>query len=136
MVDIRAFLYVNNIPQKDIAEYLGVSKGYISQVISGKKELSESNLSKLVNNPYGWDVAMLTSDQPKNPVEEQPEEKSIIDRLFAILAEEQKSNKILLEILKEKDEKIEALQQELRYHREHKGETAHTAESSFSADAV
>ena len=66
MVDIRAFIYVNNIPQKDIAEYLGVSKGYISQVIGGKKELSESNLSKLINNTNGWDVTMLTSDQPEN----------------------------------------------------------------------
>ena len=69
-------------------------------------------------------------------MKEQPEERSIVDKLFAILAEEQKSNKILLELLREKDEKIEALQEEIRHYREHKGETAKDAATSFAANAV
>ena len=40
-------------------EYLQVSKGYMSLVISGKKKLSEENFRKLIENPYGWDVSML-----------------------------------------------------------------------------
>lgn len=133
---VREFLKVNKLKQVDLARYLGVTEAAISNVVKGKSEFSEENLIKIVNNPNGWDVTMLTSNQPENPMEEQPEERSIVDKLFAILAEEQKSNKILLELLREKDEKIEALQEEIRHYREHKGETAKDAATSFAANAV
>ena len=133
---VREFLKVNKLKQVDLARYLGVTEAAISNVVKGKSEFSEENLIKIVNNPYGWDVTMLTSNQPENPMKEQPEERSIVDKLFALLAEEQKSNKILLELLKEKDQKIEALQEEVRHYREHKGETAKDAATSFAANAV
>jgi transcriptional regulator with XRE-family HTH domain len=135
MVDIRAFIYVNNIPQKDIAEYLGVSKGYISQVISGKKELSESNLSKLVNNPYGWDVTMLTT-QSRDVVVERQESKcetDIADRLLAIIEDQKKDIQMLLEMLRDKDYEIKRLRDELD---ESKKGIAPGADRSLSADAV
>lgn len=133
---VREFLKVNKLKQVDLARYLGVTEAAISNVVKGKSEFSEENLIKIVNNPYGWDVTMLTSNQPENPMKEQPEERSIVDKLFALLAEEQKSNKILLELLKEKDQKIEALQEEVRHYREHKGETAKDVATSFAANAV
>ena len=104
MLDFRAFIYVNNIPQKDIAAYLGVSKGYISQVISGKKELSDSNLSKLVNNPHGWDVSMLTDDQSRDS---KPE-------LVAELKPQLSNVEILLrEMLAEERARVDALQERI-----------------------
>lgn len=133
---VREFLKVNKLKQVDLARYLGVTEAAISNVVKGKSEFSEENLIKIVNNPYGWDVTMLTSNQPENPMKEQPEERSIVDKLFALLAEEQKSNNILLELLKEKDQKIEALQEEIRHYREHKGETAKDVATSFAANAV
>jgi predicted XRE-type DNA-binding protein len=39
MKDFKGFVYYNNISQKDVIEYLGVSKGYMSLVVSGKKQL-------------------------------------------------------------------------------------------------
>lgn len=136
MVRLDDFLHANRLKQVDLANYLSVTKGYISLVLNGKKTLSKENLGKLIDNPYGWNTTMLTSDQPENPVVEQPEERSIVEKLFELLAEEQKSNKILLELLKEKDQKIEALQEEIRHYREHKGETAKDAATSFAANAV
>lgn len=57
--DFRKFIFENKIKQRQVVEYLGVSKGYISLVINGKKKLSNDNLDKLICNPYGWDVSML-----------------------------------------------------------------------------
>lgn len=133
---VRDFLKVNNLKQVDLARYLCVTEAAISNVVKGKSEFSEDNLIKIVNNPHGWDVTMLTSNQPENPAIEKPEERGIVDQLFTLLREEQASNKILLQLLKEKDEKIEALEEELRTYREHKGETATAAAASSAARAV
>jgi transcriptional regulator with XRE-family HTH domain len=135
-IDFKRFMFEQKIKQYVLAQYLGVSEGYISQVANGKKQLSDENFGKGLNNPYGWDTSILTSDQPKNPAEEKPEDISMVDRLFALLQEEQASNKILLQLLREKEEKIEALQEELRAYREHKGETAQNAGNSSAASAV
>lgn len=133
MLDFRAFIYVNNIPQKDIAAYLGVSKGYISQVISGKKELSDSNLSKLVNNPHGWDVSMLTADQPENVADEKPQGGNTIDRLLGIIDSQQNELRTLIGMLREKDEEIARLREELDAR---KGGAAINADGSSDAAAV
>ena len=135
-MEVREFLRVNKLKQVDLARYLCVTESAISNVVKGKSEFSEENLIKIINNPYGWDTTLLTSDQPKNPAEEKPEDASMVDRLFALLQEEQASNKILLQLLREKEEKIEALQEELRAYREHKGETVQNAGNSSAASAV
>lgn len=65
MIDFEKFLKVNGIRQVDIVEYLGVSKGFVSQVINGKAGLSPQNLSKLLLNDKGWDITPLVEDGPK-----------------------------------------------------------------------
>ena len=62
--DFKRFIFENKIKQSLLAEYLGVSEGYISSVASGRKQLSEEKLSKVLNNPYGWDVSMLVPNAP------------------------------------------------------------------------
>jgi transcriptional regulator with XRE-family HTH domain len=62
--DFKRFIFENKIKQSLLAEYLGVSEGYISSVASGRKQLSEEKLSKVLNNPYGWDVSMLVPQAP------------------------------------------------------------------------
>ena len=136
MVDFKAFRKANHLTQIDLADYLGVGQGFISQIEKGDRPMPKESISKILANPYGWDTTLLTSDQPKNPAEEKPEDTSMVDRLFALLQEEQASNKILLQLLREKEEKIEALQEELRAYREHKGETAQNAGNSSAASAV
>ena len=138
------YLELKGITENRATAECRLSQGLIYQAKSGKADLGARAMEKILATYTDlnrvWlltgEGSMLTSEQPENPMEEQPEERSIVDKLFAILAEEQKSNKILLELLREKDEKIEALQEEIRHYREHKGETAKDAATSFAANAV
>lgn len=137
MIDLKAFRKANHLTQIDLADYFGVGQGFISQMENGDRPIPKEYISKLLANSCSWDTSMLTaSDQPENPAIEKPEERGIVDQLFTLLREEQASNKILLQLLKEKDEKIEALLEELRTYREHKGETAPAAATSSVASAV
>ena len=56
LVNLTAFRQRNGILQKDLADYLGVSRGYISMVESGKSRLSRDNLDKLYDNPFHWNT--------------------------------------------------------------------------------
>lgn len=137
MIDLKEFRKVNFLTQKEIADYFGVGQGFISQIEKGNRPLPKEYISRLLANPHGWDVSMLLEgDQPENAVAETPETGAITDKLLALIEDLTANNKTLLAMLKDKDEKIEALQEELRALREHKGETARTAGDSSVADAV
>ena len=57
--DYKTFKCLNPfVRNKDIAEYLGVSEGYISKVISGQTQLSEEKFTKLIEHPE-WNTAPL-----------------------------------------------------------------------------
>lgn len=56
LINLSAFRQRNGILQKDLADYLAVSRGYISMVESGKSTLAKDSLEKLYNNPFHWDV--------------------------------------------------------------------------------
>jgi transcriptional regulator with XRE-family HTH domain len=71
-IDFKRFMFEQKIKQSELAQYLKVSEGYISQVANGKKQLSDENFSKVLNNSFGWDVSMLTENQPEIPAEEKP----------------------------------------------------------------
>lgn len=58
---IRQFIRQNGLRQKDLAEYLGVTEGAVSQLVRGSTKLSKENLAKLLGNKRGWDVSMLTT---------------------------------------------------------------------------
>ena len=138
MKDFKSFIFFNNISQKDVIEYLGVSKGYMSLVISGKKKLSEENYRKLLENPFGWDTSMLIESE--DSVTEKPQ-------LVAENIPQLSNVEILLrDMLAEKEAKIDALQDRinelieenarLKTLLEQKGGNAPDAEHSFSTDAV
>ena len=133
MKDFKSFIFHNNLSQKEVIEYLGVSKGYMSLVISGKKKLSGENFRKLLENPYGWDVSMLTQDECENAAPDKVEESGTIDRLLSIIEGKESQARMLLAMIKEKDEQIEELRRELDAR---KKEAALSAESSSAADAV
>ena len=52
--DLRLYRKANGISQITVAEYLGVSKGFISQVETGRVALPEEKIHKLLNNDRGW----------------------------------------------------------------------------------
>lgn len=120
-IDLKRFMFEQNIKQRELVEYLGVSKGYISLVISGQRQLSNENLSKLINNPFGWDTSILlgaskenvSENQPQNPTEEKPEEKGMVDKLLFLVESQRKDIETLIQIVKNKDERIEELLDEL-----------------------
>lgn len=58
--DLKEFRIVNNLTQTELGDYLGVQKGFISKIENGRDKLPEQKFRKLLNNPYGWDVSMLT----------------------------------------------------------------------------
>lgn len=126
-VDLKRFMFELGIKQSELAKYLGVSEGYISQVASGKKQLSNENLSKVLNNPFGWDTSMLIEIEPETPAPSQGGQDSAV-----------------VELLKEQNAellaKIDLLNQqigELRALLKREGEeSAAAAGGSLSADAV
>lgn len=59
LINLSAFRQRNGILQKDLADYLAVSRGYISMVESGKSTLAKESLDKLFNNPNHWNVEDL-----------------------------------------------------------------------------
>ena len=60
MMDVKSFLKANKLKQVDLAKYLGVSDVAVSNVVNGKSSFSDTNMKKLLSNPYGWDTSMLT----------------------------------------------------------------------------
>ena len=125
-IDFKRFVFENNIKQSELVEYLNVSKGYISLVVSGKKKLSEENLGKLLNNPYGWNTDLLT--QPAPVAEVKPvAEPSLVSYLERKVGDQDV-------LIRELYQQIGALEKELELAR--KGETAKGAGVSLSADAI
>lgn len=75
---VREFLKANNLKQRELASFLSVTEAAISNVVKGKSEFSKENLIKILDNPYGWDVSMLTEDQPEIPAEPKPAAQNLL----------------------------------------------------------
>lgn len=134
MKDFKGFIFYNNINQKDVIEYLGVSKGYMSLVISGKKKLSEENFRKLIENPFGWDTSMLV-DSPEPMLESAAPAMNLSNveiLLREMLAEKEAKIDALNEIIWELKAENAMLKEQIKY----KGAHAEGATGSFAADAV
>lgn len=59
MIDLRRFRKTNELTQDQLGDYLGVKKSFISMMESGKANIPKEKLTKLLNNPNGWDTSML-----------------------------------------------------------------------------
>lgn len=58
MIDLKAFRRINSITQVDLASYLEVGQGFISQIEKGSRPLPKEIMSKLLANPYDWDTSI------------------------------------------------------------------------------
>ena len=126
-VDLKRFMFELGIKQSELAKYLGVSDGYISQVVGGKKQLSNENLSKVLNNPFGWDTSMLIEVEPETPAPSQGGQDSAVVELL------KEQNAELLAKIDLLNQEIGALSALLK---KEGGESAAAAGSSLSADVV
>lgn len=59
MFDLKSFRVANNLYQKDLADYLHVSIGFISSVERGASKLPGDKLAMLIDNDKGWDPTSL-----------------------------------------------------------------------------
>lgn len=60
MCGLKSFLIFNNLNQVDVAQYLSVSKGQMSKLVSGTSRLQPEQLEKLLHNDKGWNTEFLT----------------------------------------------------------------------------
>lgn len=123
--DFKRFIFENKIKQSFLAKYLGVTEGYISNVAGGRKELSQENLGKVLNNPYGWDTSMLT--QPENPMADEPKADGLVDYLQRKVGDQEI-------LIRELYQQIGMLEAKLDLAR--KGEIASIVVGSSDANAV
>lgn len=75
MSDFKTFKTVNNLSNKEIAELLGTSDSFISQMVTGIAKLPADKLTKikelaLVNN---WDTSMLGTTESSTAIVPAPE---------------------------------------------------------------
>lgn len=63
-IDLHSFRRVNNIKQSELADYLGVSRGFISLVETGASKLPERLVDKLLKNKKGWIVDAVETSAP------------------------------------------------------------------------
>lgn len=99
--DFKVFIFKNNVKQSYIADYVGVSDAFISQVASGARSMPDEMLSKLINNDKGWDVSMFGVE-----VKQEPNAQSVD-------AELDKLRDMYSELLRERDDKIRSLELEI-----------------------
>lgn len=64
VISIKAFREANDLFQRDVAEYLGVSVAFVSAAERGYAKLPDDKLELLRNNDRGWDTASLIQDTP------------------------------------------------------------------------
>lgn len=92
MIDLKAFRKANHLTQIDLADYLGVGQGFISQIEKGDRPLPRESISRILANPYGWDVSMLTEQardsKPELVAEYRPHLSDVEILLREMLAEE------------------------------------------------
>lgn len=103
MVDLKAFRKANHLTQMDLADYLGVGQGFISQIEKGDRPIPKESISRLLANPHGWDVSMLTDESRDSKPELVAEQKPQLSNVEILLRD----------MLAEKEAKIDALQERI-----------------------
>ena len=61
---MKVFRDINHLKQKDVADFLGITRSAVSFMERPDGTITNENLRKIRANPYGWDVSML----PKDPL--------------------------------------------------------------------
>lgn len=55
-VNLKIFRKRNSLTQDDLAEFLGTTKGFISQVENGRSKLAQEKIRMLLENENGWNL--------------------------------------------------------------------------------
>jgi len=144
--DLKAFRKANGLTQEALGDYLGIKKSFISTIESGKDPMPKDKLTKLLNNPFGWDVSML-KDNTLSGMDHIRERRQISDEQLrsAVRQAVEPTEKFLIGYLERKVSDQEILIRELyqqigmleaKLDLARKGEIASVVGGSSSADAV
>ena len=60
MDGLKSFLFFNQLSQLEVANFLGISKSYMSKLVSGTMKLKPEQFEKLKTNNKGWNTEFLT----------------------------------------------------------------------------
>ncbi len=132
MDTIKDFRKSNKISQIDLAAYLGVTQGFVSQIEKGICPIPDWVISKILENPFDWDVSMLEEDRkPKIVADQIPQLSNVEILLRDLLAEKEAKIDALNEMIWELKAENARLQEQLRS----KGGVVAGAEDSLSASA-
>lgn len=66
--NLKKFLEVNGLKQIQVAQYLGISRGHMSNSLKGDYSLGPKQISKLLQNKEGWDVSMFEKERKRIPL--------------------------------------------------------------------
>ena len=69
---LKKFLEVNGLKQIQVAQYLGISRGHMSNSLKGEYSLGPKQITKLIQNNEGWDVSMFGSERKRIPLYDTP----------------------------------------------------------------
>ena len=73
MTDFEIFIKTNNLKKSAIARYIGVSNGFITQIINGSRRLPHDKLLKIIAN-QNWDISMFgEGEMLKNGIAHEPD---------------------------------------------------------------
>lgn len=124
-IDIKAFRKSNNLTQTQLGDYLECTKAFISAIEKGLRPIPDEMYSKLLDNPYNWDISMLT--QPENPMADEPKADGLVDYLTRKVSDQEV-------LIRELYQQIGMLEAKLDLAR--KGEIASVVGGSSDASAV
>ena len=62
MIDLKNFRKRNELTQDQLGEFLNIKKSFLSRIENGYAKLPKEQLTKLLNNPNGWDTSMLVAE--------------------------------------------------------------------------
>lgn len=103
----------------DFASQMGKPRSIISELINGKRTISELFVIELtakypfINEDWLFSGEGEMLKQSETPTVEQPEEKPMADRLLFLIESQKKDIETLIQLVKEKDDKINELLDEL-----------------------
>ena len=126
MDTIRIFRKCNKLSQVALADYLQVTQGFISQIEKDLCPTPDWVISKLLENPNGWDTSMLVEEKTPAPAPSQTEQ---VDMVIELLKAQNADLQAKVDTLNQKIGELQAL---LKKERE---ELAEIAGTSLSADA-
>ena len=148
---LSAFIEYKGLTNAAFEKKCGLSNGYIrnfkgnlgvkklDDILTSFPELSKDWLlfgtGEMLNTSINKEAAEELS-QPQNTMVEKPEGNKMIDTLLFLVESQRKDIETLIQIIKEKDQRIDELLDELLIYKGDKGGNATSADSSSVADAI